>query len=128
VESAAGRREPISLRGIVNRFGKQVVHDGVDLDVRRGEVMGIVGGSGSGKSVLLRTIIGLTRPAAGSIEVFGQNMLELNERERRRIEERWGVLFQNGALFSSLTAEENIEAPMKEHTDLGRRSAAKSPT
>jgi phospholipid/cholesterol/gamma-HCH transport system ATP-binding protein len=108
----------ISLRGIVNRFGPQVVHDGVDLDVQRGEVLGIVGGSGSGKSVLLRTIIGLNRPAEGTIEILGKPMLDLNGQERRRIEERWGVLFQNGALFSSLTVAENIEAPLKEHTDL----------
>jgi phospholipid/cholesterol/gamma-HCH transport system ATP-binding protein len=108
----------ISLRGIVNRFGPQVVHDGVDLDVKRGEVMGIVGGSGTGKSVLLRTIIGLNRPAAGTIEVLGQSMLKLSESERRRIEEDWGVLFQNGALFSSLTVLENIEAPIKEHTGM----------
>lgn len=108
----------IRLRGIVNRFGKQVVHNGVELDVRRGEVLGIVGGSGSGKSVLLRTIIGLNRPAEGSIEVLGKPMLEMNERERREVEERWGVLFQNGALFSSLTVAENIEAPLKEHTRL----------
>jgi phospholipid/cholesterol/gamma-HCH transport system ATP-binding protein len=108
----------IRLRGIVNRFGRQVVHDGVDLDVRRGEVMGIVGGSGTGKSVLLRTIIGLNRPAAGTIQVLGKPILDLSEAERRRIEERWGVLFQNGALFSSLTVLENIEAPIKEHTDI----------
>jgi phospholipid/cholesterol/gamma-HCH transport system ATP-binding protein len=108
----------ISLRGIVNRFGPQVVHDGLDLDVKRGEVLGIVGGSGSGKSVLLRTIIGLNRPAEGSIEILGKSMLDMNERERRQIEERWGVLFQNGALFSSLTVVENIEAPLKEHTKL----------
>ncbi len=109
-------RPIISLRGIVNRFGPQVVHDGVDLDVYRGEVMGIVGGSGSGKSVLLRTIIGLNRPAAGTIEVLGKAMLRLSDSERRRIEEQWGVLFQSGALFSSLTVLENIEAPLKEHT------------
>jgi phospholipid/cholesterol/gamma-HCH transport system ATP-binding protein len=108
----------ISLRGIVNRFGKQVVHDGVDLDIKRGEVMGIVGGSGTGKSVLLRTIIGLNRPAEGTIEILGKSMLDMNERERRQIEERWGVLFQNGALFSSLTVAENIETPLKEHTQL----------
>jgi phospholipid/cholesterol/gamma-HCH transport system ATP-binding protein len=108
----------ISLCGIVNRFGPQVVHNGVDLDVKRGEVLGIVGGSGSGKSVLLRTIIGLNRPAEGTIEILGKPMLDLNERERREIEERWGVLFQNGALFSSLTVVENIEAPLKEHTSL----------
>ena len=108
----------IRLRGIVNRFGPQVVHDGVDLDVKSGEVLGIVGGSGTGKSVLLRTIIGLNRPAEGSIEILGKSMLEMNERDRRQIEERWGVLFQNGALFSSLTVTENIEAPLKEHTTL----------
>ena len=108
----------ISLRGIVNRFGPQVVHDGVDLDVKRGEVMGIVGGSGTGKSVLLRTIIGLNRPAEGTIEVLGKQMLQLSESERRRIEEHWGVLFQSGALFSSLTVLENIESPIKEHTDM----------
>ncbi|HEY4163283.1 MAG TPA: ABC transporter ATP-binding protein, partial [Dongiaceae bacterium] len=108
----------ISLRGIVNRFGKQVVHNGLDLDVRRGEVMGIVGGSGSGKSVLLRTIIGLNEPAEGSIEVLGQRLDRLSEEDRRRIEEHWGVLFQNGALFSSLTVLENVETPIKEHTDL----------
>src|SRR3954463_13016545 len=89
----------IRLKGIVNRFGPQVVHNGVDLDVKRGEVMGIVGGSGTGKSVLLRTIIGLNRPAEGSIEILGQSMLDISDAERRRIEERWGVLFQNGALF-----------------------------
>jgi phospholipid/cholesterol/gamma-HCH transport system ATP-binding protein len=108
----------ISLRGIVNRFGPQVVHDGVDLDVKRGEVMGIVGGSGTGKSVLLRTIIGLNQPAAGSIHVLGRSMLDLSEEQRRQIEERWGVLFQSGALFSSLTVLENIESPIKEHTAL----------
>ena len=108
----------ISLRGIVNRFGKQVVHNGVDLDVKRGEVIGIVGGSGTGKSVLLRTIIGLNRPAEGTIEILGKSMLDMSERDRREIEERWGVLFQNGALFSSLTVAENIETPLKEHTKL----------
>jgi phospholipid/cholesterol/gamma-HCH transport system ATP-binding protein len=111
----------ISLRGIVNHFGKQVVHDGVDLDIRRGEVMGIVGGSGTGKSVLLRTIIGLNRPAEGTIQVLGKSVLDLNDVQRRQIEERWGVLFQNGALFSSLTVEENIEAPLKEHTSVPAR-------
>jgi phospholipid/cholesterol/gamma-HCH transport system ATP-binding protein len=108
----------ISLRGIVNRFGSQVVHDGLDLDVRKGEVIGIVGGSGTGKSVLLRTIIGLNRPAAGTITVLGKRMDQLNDAERAKIEARWGVLFQNGALFSSLTVAENVQAPMREHTDL----------
>jgi phospholipid/cholesterol/gamma-HCH transport system ATP-binding protein len=108
----------ISLRGIVNRFGKQVVHEGLDLDIRKGEVIGIVGGSGTGKSVLMRTVIGLNRPAAGTITVLGARMDELSDKERTKIEARWGVLFQNGALFSSLTVAENVQAPMREHTDL----------
>jgi phospholipid/cholesterol/gamma-HCH transport system ATP-binding protein len=107
----------IRVRGLVNRFGSETVHDRLDLDVYRGEVIGIVGGSGTGKSVLLRTIVGLNRPAAGHIEVFGQDVLALNDRERRALEERWGVLFQDGALFSSLTVAQNIEVPLKEFYD-----------
>jgi phospholipid/cholesterol/gamma-HCH transport system ATP-binding protein len=109
----------IRVNGLVNRFGRQVVHDGLDLEVRRGEVMGIVGGSGTGKSVLLRTIVGLNKPAAGRIEVFGAEPAKLEGTERHAIEERWGVLFQDGALFSSLTVAENIAVPLKEHTQLG---------
>lgn len=108
----------ISVRGLTTRFGPHVVHEGLDLDVRRGEILGVVGGSGTGKSVLLRTIIGLLRPAEGSVEVFGQRLDHLPDIERRRYEQRWGVLFQDGALFSSLTVAENVEAPMREHTDL----------
>ena len=108
----------VSIRGLVNRFGKQVVHDGLDLDIKRGEVMGIVGGSGSGKSVLLRTILGLNKPAEGDILLLGQNQRDLNEREWQRVQARCGVLYQSGALFSSLTVAENIEAPMREHSDL----------
>ncbi len=108
----------ISVRGLTTRFGPHVVHEGLDLDVRRGEILGVVGGSGTGKSVLLRTIIGLLRPAEGSVEVFGQQLDHLPDIERRRYEQRWGVLFQDGALFSSLTVAENVEAPMREHTDL----------
>jgi phospholipid/cholesterol/gamma-HCH transport system ATP-binding protein len=114
--------EPIiRVRGLVNRFGPQVVHDGLDLDVRRGEVLGVVGGSGTGKSVLLRTIVGLNTPAAGSIEVFGRDILKMSERERRELEKRWGVLFQDGALFSSLTVAQNIEVPLKEHFEMPLR-------
>jgi phospholipid/cholesterol/gamma-HCH transport system ATP-binding protein len=113
--------EPIiTIRGLVNRFGRQVVHDGLDLEVRRGEVLGVVGGSGSGKSVLLRTIIGLNRPAAGRITVLGEDVTALSEAEWRRMQTRWGVLFQGGALFSSLTVGENIQVPLKEHTRLPR--------
>jgi phospholipid/cholesterol/gamma-HCH transport system ATP-binding protein len=115
----------IEVRGLVNRFGSQVVHDGLDLDVYRGEVLGIVGGSGTGKSVLLRSIVGLNRPAAGSIRVFGVDVLGCSEAERAAVSRRWGVLFQQGALFSSLTVQQNVEAPMRElmHVDPPLREA-----
>lgn len=114
--------EPIiQVRNLVNRFGAETVHDGLDLDVRRGEVLGVVGGSGSGKSVLLRTIVGLNRPAEGEIEVFGRDILSLNESQMRDLERRWGVLFQDGALFSSLTVAQNVEVPIKEHFDMPLR-------
>jgi phospholipid/cholesterol/gamma-HCH transport system ATP-binding protein len=119
--AAAGDRAPIiRVRGLANRFGTQVVHDGLDLDVRRGEILGVVGGSGTGKSVLLRTIVGLNRPRAGSIEVFGQRIDQLHGQARQAVERRWGVLFQDGALFSSLTVAQNVQAPMKEHLRLPR--------
>ena len=105
----------IRVRGLVNRFGEQTVHDGIDLDVRRGEVMGVVGGSGTGKSVLLRAVVGLRRPQAGSIDVLGHDVLRLSEEEARALEQRWGVLFQDGALFSSLNVTQNIEVPLREH-------------
>jgi len=108
----------IEIRGLVNRFGEQVLHDRLDLDIRRGEVIGVVGGSGTGKSVLLRTIIGLNRPADGDIRVLGQLTRELDDEALRRLQSRWGVLFQNGALFSSLTVAENIQAPMRERGDI----------
>jgi phospholipid/cholesterol/gamma-HCH transport system ATP-binding protein len=105
----------IRVRGLVTRFGAQTVHDGLDLDVRRGEVLGVVGGSGTGKSVLLRTVIGLKRPEEGSVEVLGTDVQEASEEEARALEQRWGVLFQDGALFSSLTVAQNIEVPLREH-------------
>jgi phospholipid/cholesterol/gamma-HCH transport system ATP-binding protein len=108
----------VRVRGLVTRIGGHVIHDGIDLDVRRGEVLGVVGGSGAGKSVLLRTIVGLNRPVAGTVEVFGQELRHLSERERHALEGRWGVLFQDGALFSSLTVGENIDVPLKEQYDL----------
>jgi phospholipid/cholesterol/gamma-HCH transport system ATP-binding protein len=117
----AGAEPAISIRGLVNKFGKQVVHNGIDLDVRRGEVLGVVGGSGTGKSVLLRTIVGLNQPAAGDIKVLGQDTQGLNDRERRQLESRWGVLFQSGALFSSLTVAENVKVPFREHSHLSAR-------
>ena len=113
----------IKVRGLVTRFGSQLVHDGLDLDIRRGEILALVGGSGSGKSVLLRTMIGLKRPEGGSIEVLGHDIARLGESERRGLQARWGVLFQNGALFSALTVAQNIRVPLKEHTKLSTKLA-----
>lgn len=104
----------IRVRGLVNRFGAQVVHDGLDLDVREGEILGVVGGSGSGKSVLMRSIIGLRTPDEGSIEVLGADARSPDPAERQHIERSTGVLFQDGALFSSLTVAANVEVPLRE--------------
>jgi len=108
----------IEVRGLRTQFGAQVIHDNLDLTVERGEIMGIVGGSGTGKSVLLRTIIGLNKARAGRIVVLGQDVAALDDDAARALQRRWGVLFQDGALFSSLTVEQNIEVPLKEHTAL----------
>ena len=108
----------IRIRGLRTQFGQQVIHEGLDLDVRAGEVLGVVGGSGTGKSVLLKEIIGLIRPAAGDIRVFGTQMANASREQRRRMQSKWGVLFQDGALFSSLCVSENIRVPLREHTDL----------
>jgi phospholipid/cholesterol/gamma-HCH transport system ATP-binding protein len=110
----------IKVRGLVNGFGTQLLHDHIDLDVYRGEVLGVVGGSGTGKSVLLRSIIGLNQIREGTIEVFGRDTERLNEAGWREIEMRWGVLFQEGALFSSQTIAENIQVPLREYTDMGQ--------
>jgi phospholipid/cholesterol/gamma-HCH transport system ATP-binding protein len=108
----------IRVRGLVTRFGTNTVHDGLDLDVRRGEIIGVVGGSGTGKSVLLRAIVGLLKPDAGQIEAFGESVRDTSEEEYRRLRRRWGVMFQDGALFSSLTVCQNVEAPMREQLHL----------
>jgi len=108
----------IKVRGLVNGFGDKVIHDHIDLDVYRGEVLGVVGGSGSGKSVLLRSIIGLIQPKEGKIEVFGRPTEEIEGSSMRQLEMRWGVLFQEGALFSSQTAAENIQVPLREYTSM----------
>ncbi len=118
IAPAAAGESIIEVRGLRNQFGTQVVHDGLDLDIRRGEIVGVVGGSGSGKSVLLRSIIGLNRPAAGSVRVLGTDMLRASDEQRIAVERRCGVLFQNGALFSSLTVADNVMVPMREHHDL----------
>jgi len=111
----------IEVRGLRSGFGDHIVHDGLSLTLQRGEVLGVVGGSGTGKSVLLNTIIGLKRPMAGTIKVFGQDTAHVSERRWTAIERRWGVLFQNGALFSNLTVQENVATPLLEHTDLPRK-------
>lgn len=105
----------ICVRGLRNSFGDQVVHDDLDLEVKRGEILGVVGGSGTGKSVLLRSIIGLQTPERGEIEVFGEPMIGRADDEVLAIRKRWGVLFQGGALFSTLTVAENIEVPLREY-------------
>ena len=110
----------IEVRGLRNQFGAQVVHENLDLCVRRGEILGVVGGSGSGKSVLMRSIIGLNRPAAGHVRLFGEATDTMTAAARERIDRRCGVLFQNGALFSSLSVAENVEVPMRELHDLPR--------
>jgi phospholipid/cholesterol/gamma-HCH transport system ATP-binding protein len=112
--NAAPTGNVIEVRGLVSQFGEQRVHDGLDLDVRRGEIIGVVGGSGTGKSVLMRSIVGLREPDAGTVRVFGQDLRAANEAERRAIERRFGVLFQDGALFSSLTVSENVQVPLRE--------------
>jgi phospholipid/cholesterol/gamma-HCH transport system ATP-binding protein len=117
----SGNAAVISVRDLVVDFGGAPVLDHVTLDVFRGEILGFVGGSGAGKSVLMRTIIGLLPKRNGSIEVFGANLAALGERERRSIERRWGVLFQQGALFSSLTALQNVQFPIREYLDLSPR-------
>jgi phospholipid/cholesterol/gamma-HCH transport system ATP-binding protein len=116
------RSEPIiQVRGLKNGFGEQIVHDGLDLDVRRGEILGVVGGSGTGKSVLMRSIIGLQSPLAGEITVFGEPTIGREETDAVEIRKRWGVLFQGGALFSTLTVAENVQVPLREfYPDIGQ--------
>ena len=108
----------IEVERLKTQFGDFVVHENLDLNVRSGEIMGVVGGSGTGKSVLMRAIIGLKRPSAGTVRVFGEDYYEANDRAREAIERRWGVLFQGGALFSSLTVAQNVMAPIREHLNL----------
>ena len=115
----------IVVRDVVNRFGAQVVHDGVSFEVMPGEVFGIVGGSGSGKSVLLRTMLGLRRPDAGTVEIEGRAITAMDDRELRDVKRRYGVTFQHGALFTSLTVAENVTLPVAEVLDLDEASLAR---
>jgi phospholipid/cholesterol/gamma-HCH transport system ATP-binding protein len=120
--AAPTRREAVlRVRGLKVGFGDKLVMNGLDLDVYRGEVLGFVGASGAGKSVLTRTILGLIPKRAGTIEVYGHDLDGLSHGERDQIEQRWGVLFQQGALFSNLTVKQNVQAPMREHLGISRR-------
>lgn len=110
----------IRARGITIGFGEKIILENLDLDVRRGEVLGFVGGSGTGKSVLTRAILGLVQQRAGTIEVFGQDLAGLNLEQHRTMERRWGVLFQHGALFSGLTVLQNIQVPMREYLNISQ--------
>ncbi|MDP2409979.1 MAG: ABC transporter ATP-binding protein [Pseudolabrys sp.] len=118
---ASGKTPIIQVRDVVVGFGSKIVLDHVDLDVQRGEVLGFVGGSGAGKSVLMRTIIGLLPKREGSIKVFDIDMDAVTDLERQAVERRWGILFQHGALFSSLTVMENLQFPVREYLDLSPR-------
>jgi phospholipid/cholesterol/gamma-HCH transport system ATP-binding protein len=117
-ENGADPGPAIRLRGLNVRFGARTIFKDLDLDVRHGEVLGIVGASGAGKSVLLRTMIGLVRPESGKIEILGQDQSALVDDERREFDARFGVLFQDGALFSSLTVAQNVLVPLREHLEL----------
>ena len=108
----------VRIEGLVTRFGDQAVHDGLDLTIRRGEILGLVGGSGAGKSVLVRTILGLNPAAGGHIYFRDTDIARASQRELLRLQRCWGVMFQGGALFSGLTVLENVEQPMREHLDL----------
>jgi len=124
VETTEGTRRPdavIRVRDLVVGFGSKIIMRGLDLDVRRGEVLGFVGGSGQGKSVLTRTILGLTPKRSGKIEVFGTDIDAADASDRRALERRYGVMFQQGALFSGLTVKQNVQAPMREHLNLSQR-------
>lgn len=120
-EKGDGREIVLSAQGITVRFGTTTVLENLSLDVYRGEILGFVGASGSGKSVLLRTILGLVRKQAGTIHMFGRNLAELDDAERVMIDMRQGVLFQHGALFSALTVLENVQVPMREYIDLPKK-------
>ena len=104
----------IKVRGLVNCFGETMIHDHLDLDVRKGEILGVVGGSGTGKSVLMRSIIGLQNPNEGEVEVLGQQMVGMTDEDTLALRKRWGIMFQGGALFSTLTVAENVQVPLRE--------------
>ena len=108
----------VEVRGLVNRFGTQIVHDGLDMTIETGEIFGVVGGSGAGKSVLLRSILGLQRPLAGTVRLNGEDVTRMTQRELRAVKADYGVTFQEGALFSGLTVLQNVQLPMLEYLRL----------
>jgi phospholipid/cholesterol/gamma-HCH transport system ATP-binding protein len=118
-DGIAPMRYPLlEVQGLVNRFGSELVHDGLDMEVGQDEVFGIVGGSGSGKSVLLRSILGLQHPQAGAVRIFGADITHMSDAQLRPIKARYGVAFQEGALYSGLTVQQNVQLPMIEHLEL----------
>ncbi len=118
--AADERENVIEVRGLLSQFGERVIHQDLDLDVKRGEIVGVVGGSGTGKTVLLNSIIGLKQAEGGSVRLFGQERETMTVAEAAAVEQRTGVLFQQGALFSSLSVLDNVASPLVEHTDLPR--------
>lgn len=122
-KEAAHQDVVISVKGLCNRFGSHEVHKELNLDLYQREILGVVGGSGTGKSVLLRSIVGLHTPDSGTIEVFGEQLQALSQQQRSHVERRFGVLFQSGALFSSLTLQENVALSLIEHAKLSRTDA-----
>lgn len=112
----------IELKSVTNRFGSQIVHDGISLELYEDETLGLVGGSGSGKSVLLRTMLGLNKPQQGEVLVTGTNLYDLSPEQRLDIQKKWGVLFQNGALFSGLSVLDNVALPLREHSGLSPKA------
>ncbi len=112
----------VEVKNVVNSFGPQIVHDGANLTLEKEEILGLVGGSGSGKSVLLRTILGLHKPKSGEVIVNGRHVHGLSRRELLEIQKNWGVLFQSGALYSGLTVLDNIALPLREYSDLSSKA------
>ncbi|HCW49347.1 MAG TPA: ABC transporter ATP-binding protein [Brevundimonas sp.] len=119
-KTADDRENVIEVRCLLSQFGERVIHKDLDLNVRRGEIMGVVGGSGTGKTVLLNSIIGMKEPEGGEVRLFGEDRSTMSEKEAAALERRTGVLFQQGALFSALTVLDNVSAPLVEHTDLSK--------
>lgn len=122
--SEASSEKVIEVKGLRTQFGDNIIHENLDIAVRRNEILGVVGGSGAGKSVLLRAIIGLKRPSAGTVRIFGEDFYAKTAGEQIKTERRWGVMFQGGALFSSLTVAQNVMAPIREHLKLPNELAA----